>query len=269
MEVIILDTAEEAEQFAASIILSKISKESHARLGLATGRTMEGVYSHFVDAHERGLNFSNIRTFNLDEYIGLSPANEASFYHYMDEHLFKKIDMPLENICIPHGRALDIEVEIKQFEEAITHAGGIDIQLLGIGNNGHIGFNEPPSSLSSPTRVVTLSEETRRQNAGAFGGNLGRVPTKAITMGLRTILRARQLLLVATGSHKANAIANAVEGPIRATVPASAIQLHPDPWIVLDREAAQNLEFIDYYKAQAGGSERVADQLQFIYQYMN
>src|SRR5690625_2211411 len=156
-----------------------------------------------------------------------------------------------------------------RFNLSITRGASIDIQLRGIGNNRHIGFIDPPSSLSSPTRVVTLSEETRRQNAGAFGGDLERVPTKAITMGLRTILRARQLLLVATGSHKANAIANAVEGPIRATVPASAIQLHPDPWIVLDREAAQNLEFIDYYKAQAGGSERVADQLQFIYQYMD
>ena len=268
MEIIILDSAEEVELFAASILLAKVTSKRHASLGLATGRTMEGIYTHFVAAHEKGLRFSSLKTFNLDEYIGLSPIHEASFYYYMDQHFFSKTDISPDNVYIPHGRALNISDEIHQFEQAIERVGGIDIQLLGIGNNGHIGFNEPPSSFGSPTRVVTLSEETRHQNAPAFAGDLERVPTQAITMGIRTILRAHQLVLVATGSHKAEAVSKAIEGPISASLPASAIQFHPDPWVILDTEAAQNLEFTDYYNAQTAGSQRVQEIREFIYQYM-
>lgn len=268
MEIVILDTPEEVERFAASILLAEVSQNSSANLGLATGRTMEGIYPYFVEAYKKGLKFSRVKTFNLDEYVGISPAHESSFYHYMDKHLFRDTDIDAENIFIPHGRALDSTEEIKRFEAAIQRSGGIDIQLLGVGNNGHIGFNEPPSSFGSPTRIVTLAEETRRQNAPAFGGDIERVPRKAYTMGLRTILAAKRIVLVATGSHKARAIAGAIEGPIKATLPASAIQIHPDPWVILDSEAAQELNLIEYYKAQASESDSVKAQHDFIYRFM-
>ncbi|HAR35520.1 MAG TPA: glucosamine-6-phosphate deaminase, partial [Acidobacteria bacterium] len=186
-------------------------------------------------------------TFNLDEYVGLSPDHPASFHRFMWDNLFSQINIKPENVHIPDGLASDIQAYCERYEKEIKEAGGIDIQVLGLGTNGHIGFNEPSSSLSSRTRIKTLTAQTRKNNANFFGGE-DHVPYHAITMGIGTILEARTCLLLAFGQKKARAIALAVEGPVTAMVPASALQLHPRAIIILDREAASELKNLDYYQ---------------------
>ncbi|KXV17308.1 glucosamine-6-phosphate deaminase [Gluconobacter oxydans] len=241
MNVIVTDSPEQAFQCAADMIANEISSSSTPVLGLATGRTMENIYQILVQKHETGaLDFSGTTSFNLDEYVGLAPTDPNSYHHYMQDHLFAHVNMQANRAHVPNGIAPDLEVECTRYEAAIHAAGGIDLQLLGIGETGHIGFNEPPSAFDSRTRVVHLHEVTRRQNSGMFGNNPERVPPHALTMGVGTILDARRLVLVAVGEGKATIVNEALNGPISETVSASAIRLHDNATIILDKAAASD-----------------------------
>jgi glucosamine-6-phosphate deaminase len=195
-----------------------------------------------------GLSFARCLTFNLDEYIGLAPGDPNSYHHYMREQFFARVDLRPENTHLPDGMATDLAAECASYEAAIREAGGIDLQLLGLGADGHIGFNEPLSALLSRTREKALTPATLAQNAGAFGGDPTRVPRRAITMGVGTIMDARRCLLLATGAAKAEILARAVEGPITAMVTASALQLHPRCQVVVDEAAASRLQGVEYYR---------------------
>lgn len=247
MEIIIQPDSQQASLIAARIVARTVREKPHAVLGLATGNTPLQLYRSLVLMHhESGLDFSGVTSFNLDEYVGVPPTHPSSFHSYMWAHLFSHINMPKERINIPDGLTPDVPAACRKYEQAIRSAGGIDIQILGIGTNGHIGFNEPSSSLSSRTRIKTLTEETRLDAASAFGGEEG-VPTHVLTMGLGTIMDAKMCLLLAFGKKKARAVARTVEGPVTAMVPGSVLQMHPRAVLVLDREAASELEMADYY----------------------
>ncbi len=216
-------------------------------LGLATGSSPIRIYQSLVALHRGGnLSFRDVRTFNLDEYIGLPPGDENSYRTFMDAHLFSKIDITPEQTQLPNSHAADLNVECLEYEEKLRLSGGVDLQLLGIGRNGHIGFNEPGASLASRTRVVTLAQVTREDNARFFG-RIEQVPRTAITMGVGTILESRQILLIAIGSNKAEIVRQAIEGPVTSMVPASALQFHPDVTVMLDEAAASKLEYRSYY----------------------
>ncbi len=248
MEVIIQKDAAAAARLVARLVAKDLQLNPHMVLGLATGRTMEAVYNSLVKRHEAGeLDFSLCRTFNLDEYVGLPADHPGSYRHYMDEHLFSRVNIELRRTHLPDGVAQDLDLECARYEELIQRSGGIDLQLLGIGNAGHIGFNEPLSALRSKTRVKALTAVTRRQNAEMFGG-MDQVPKRAITMGVGTILECRRCILVATGDAKAEIVAKAVEGPITAMISATALQLHPRCTVIVDEAAAARLEGSDYYR---------------------
>src|SRR5256712_8452001 len=220
----------------------------HLVLGLATGRTMESVYRVLVKMHRKGkLDFSLCSTFNLDEYVGLAPGDPHSYRHYMNEHLFRHVNIDARNTHLPNGQAPDLDAECRNYEAAIARFGGIDLQLLGIGQAGHIGFNEPLSALHSRTRVKALAPLTLQQNAEFFGG-ADKVPRRAITMGVGTILESRRCLLLATGEEKVEIIAKAVEGPITSMVSATALQLHRRCTVIVDEAAASQLKEKDYYR---------------------
>jgi glucosamine-6-phosphate deaminase len=193
------------------------------------------------------LDWNRVNTFNLDEYVGLAPEHTQSYHHYMWENFFQHVNIKKESVHIPDGRAGDIPAYCARYEESIRAAGGIDLQVLGIGTEGHIGFNEPASSLASRTRIKTLTMQTRADNAQSFGGE-EEVPHHVITMGVGTIMEARQILLLAFGKNKARALAQAVEGPVTAMCPASILQMHPTVTIVLDEAAAGQLTKTDYYR---------------------
>jgi glucosamine-6-phosphate deaminase len=195
---------------------------------------------------QEGLDFSQVTTFNLDEYVGLDPTHDQSYRFFMEENLFRHINVVPEKTTVPDGLALDFEANCRRYEQRIEDAGGIDLQVLGIGRDGHIAFNEPGSSLGSRTRVKSLTGETIRDNARFFG-NEENVPRLAITMGVGTILESRRCLLLATGSAKASAIRSTIEGPITAQITASALQLHRDVIVVLDEEAGSWLTRREYY----------------------
>src|SRR6267154_1665225 len=233
MLVILKRDDEEISLQAAQLIATAVHKKPALVLGLATGATMVGVYKHLVGLHKQGsLNFSRVVTFNLDEYLGLPPAHPQSFHHFMHEHLFARVNVNPRNIHIPDG--------------TIRKAGGIDLQLLGIGRNGHIGFNEPTSSIGSRTRLKVLSRETLDDNSKFFAPG-EESPRCAITMGIGTILEARRVLLLAAGASKAAPVAKSIEGPITSAVSASALQLHPDVTFIIDDAAASQLTQRDYY----------------------
>ena len=249
MEVILQPDAAAATLLVARVVAREIRRNPNLVLGLATGRTMEAVYAHLVRMHrEDGLSFAGCRTFNLDEYIGLPRDHPASYRHYMNEHLFSKVDVNLRNTHLPDGMASDLPSECARYEGKISECGGIDLQLLGIGRAGHIGFNEPMSALRSRTRDKTLMWTTIEQNAVLFGGDTDKVPHRAITMGVGTILESRRCLLLATGFEKAGIIAKALEGPITSRVTASALQLHAHCTVVVDNAAAATLEDTEYYR---------------------
>jgi glucosamine-6-phosphate deaminase len=209
---------------------------------------MEAVYQQLVDMHETDdLDFSACQTFNLDEYVGLSPDDPHSYRHYMDEHFFNRVNIDRRNTHLPNGLAKDLDAECRAYEQLIRDAGGIDVQLLGIGRSGHIGFNEPLSALRSRTRVKALTRETIEQNAPLFG-NRDLVPQRAITMGVGTIMDSTRVVLLATGSEKAGIIATAVEGPITAMISATALQLHARCTVIVDESAAVNLKGSEYYR---------------------
>lgn len=232
---------------AAEFVIDLIRHKPTCVLGLATGSTPLGLYQELIRAHREGLDFSGVHTFNLDEYVGLGPTHPQSYRFFMQHNLFDHINIDSRNTHVPDGRALDFEAYCEQYEKMIRDEGGIDLQVLGIGSDGHIAFNEPGSSLGSRTRLKTLTEETVRDNARFFGGEEA-VPRLAITMGVGTILESRQCMLLACGSTKARAVRDTIEGPVTAQVTASALQLHRDVIAVLDHEAARLLERRDYYR---------------------
>jgi glucosamine-6-phosphate deaminase len=248
VEVVIQPNKEAAAALVARIIAHDLRANPHLVLGLATGATMERVYRQLVNMHrEEHLDFSLCSTFNLDEYVGLFPSDPNSYRHYMDAHLFKNVNIDARNTHLPNGMAEDLDAECRRYEALIQRFGGIDLQLVGIGKAGHIGFNEPLSALRSRTRVKALTPTTIKQNAAMFCGE-DKVPRRAITMGVGTIIEARRCLLLATGDTKAAVIAKAVEGPITSMVTASALQLHPRCTVVVDEEAAAQLVETDYYR---------------------
>jgi glucosamine-6-phosphate deaminase len=244
MEIIIQPTAEAATKIAARLMARTIREKPTAVLGLATGGTMEPLYRELAAMK---LDWSKLATFNLDEYIGISPLHPQSYHSFMCEKLFSKVNINIGNVHIPDGLAKDVPAACRHYEEKISAAGGIDLQLLGIGTDGHIGFNEPSSSLASRTRIKTLTAQTRRDNAAFFGGP-DAVPFHVITMGVGTIMDARQVLLLAFGGKKADAIAAAVEGPITAMNPASILQMHPVAKCIIDEAAATRLTRTEYYR---------------------
>jgi glucosamine-6-phosphate deaminase len=243
VEIIILATEEDVYAEASSRVVDHIHKKPSAVLGLATGKTMLGIYKNLIADHKKGqVDFSAVKTVNLDEYLGLDSNDPLSFYSYMFQNFFQHVNVKKENILIPDSLPEDVETECAAYEEAIRERGGIDVQLLGIGRDGHIGFNEPSSSLQARTRVKTLTDETLRDNFGSIEG-----PRFAITMGIGTIMDGREIILVAVGEEKAKAIALMVEGPVTASCPASVLQFHPKVKVILDSDAAQLLERKDYY----------------------
>ena len=244
MEIIIQPTPEAATDIAARIIARLLRDKPHAVLGLATGSTPLLLYRTLI---AMDLDWSQATTFNLDEYIGLPRDHPQSYHSFMWENLFQHVNIAKDRVHIPDGNAQDIPQSCSEYEEQIRTAGGIDLQVLGIGTDGHIGFNEPTSSLASRTRIKTLTQQTCKDNARFFGSEQA-VPKHVITMGIGTIMEARQNLLLAFGTQKARAIAEAVEGPITSINPASILQMHPVVKVCLDDPAASNLQRADYFR---------------------
>jgi len=244
IEVSIQKNYDELSKRAAEIIADAIRKKPNLVLGLATGSTPIGCYRELVRMHrEGGIDFSRVVTFNLDEYIGLSPTHPRSYRYFMDEKLFNHVNIKRENTHVPNGLSDDFQKTCKEFEDAIKKSGGIDLQLLGIGSNGHIAFNEPSSPFDSRTRVVNVSEQTIKDNA-RFYKSIDEVPRQAISMGTGTIMKAKKIILLASGAGKADAVAKSVNGPMTEEVPASILQTHPNCTFIIDEAAASKLEDI-------------------------
>jgi glucosamine-6-phosphate deaminase len=247
MEVVIRQHEQQCGATAADIIADAVISGA-TTLGLATGSSPLSVYRELIRRHRKdGLSFAGAQAFLLDEYVGLPPSHPQSYAHVIRAEFADHIDIDSDRVYGPNGIADDIFTAAKEYDARITEAGPIDVQLLGIGANGHIGFNEPGSSLTSRTRVKTLTEQTRRDNARFFTG-IEEVPRHVITQGLGTICEARHLVLIATGAHKAEAIAAAVEGPLTASCPASVLQLHSHVTVVVDEAAAGQLKNADFYR---------------------
>ena len=248
MEVIIKADYKQMSAEAAARIADLVYHQPNAVLGLATGSTPLGLYQELIRLHrDDGLDFSKVITFNLDEYVGLPASHEQSYNYFMRANLFDHINVNPSNIHIPNGMASDIEAYCLWYEDEIEAYGGIDLQILGIGSDGHIAFNEPASSLGSRTRLKTLTKQTIDDNARFFD-DPAEVPRYAITMGVGTIMEAKTCILLASGKGKADTVAKAIEGPVTALITASALQLHPDAVFILDEEAASSLELHDYYQ---------------------
>lgn len=245
MRIIVCDNYDLLSKKAAQIVGSQMILNPKSILGLATGSTPIGMYKNLIKMYEEGLiDFSKTTTFNLDEYYQLPINNDQSYHYFMDENLFNHININRENIHIPNGMADDIDAECVLYDKMIDD-NGIDIQVLGIGNNAHIGFNEPTINFNKGTHIVTLDESTREANARFFN-SLDEVPTKAITMGTGSIFKSKKILLLASGANKAEAIYNTVHGKVTPEVPSSILQFHKDVIIILDKEAASLLNEDDY-----------------------
>ena len=226
----------------ATRLIEAVSLKPRIVLGLPTGRTPVAFYREVRSRSHRGhVDWSQVRTFNLDEFVGLGAGDAGSYRSYMQAELFDHVRIEPLNIGLLDGRAANLAAECARYERAIELAGGIDIQILGIGANGHIGFNEPADALDAETHVAQLQAETRTANAGLFGGELGRVPTHALSMGMATILHARESVLVATGAEKSEAVAGMIDGTITTRLPASFLQVHPRVTVMVDRGAALRL----------------------------
>jgi len=247
MEIFIRPTYDEMSRVAAQEVASILNTKPNAVFGMATGSTPLGVYRELVRMHQEGkLDFSQVTTFNLDEYVGLPVTHPQSYHQFMFEHFFQHVNIPKQNIYIPSGTTSNYLAFCQWYEDRIQECGGIDLQILGIGSDGHIAFNEPGSSLSSRTRLKTLARQTIDDNARFFDRR-DDVPVYAITMGIGTILDARKILLLANGRQKATAIARAIEGPMTSMITASGLQMHPTVKVFLDDEAASELMMRDYY----------------------
>ncbi len=241
MRVIVVKSPEEMGKEAGAIIAGGMSAKPHYVLGLATGSTPIPLYRELIRLHkEEDLDFSTTVSFNLDEYIGLPVTHEQSYRCFMDHELFNHVNIVKANTHVPDGMSDDVDTHCLVYEAMIEDVGGIDCQVLGIGRNGHIGFNEPGSSLASRTRAVDLTDDTIQANARFFA-TADEVPKRAISMGIGTILEAEKILMLATGGGKANAVAAALEGPVSVKCPASALQLHPDVTYVITEDAAAGL----------------------------
>jgi glucosamine-6-phosphate deaminase len=241
MNILTFDSGDKLNEAGANIIAGLIQTQPKAVLGLATGGTPVGIYERLVSGFRRGLfSFRGVTAFNLDEYVGLDRQHPQSYYSYMQKHLFAHIDLPAEQAHIPDGNAANLQAECERYDRLIAEAGQIDLQLLGIGHNGHIGFNEPAHALIRGTHVVDLAEETRKANARFFG-SADEVPKQAITMGIGTILKAKTILLVVRGADKADIVRRALTGPITTECPASLLQTHPHLVVLLDKDAAGRL----------------------------
>jgi glucosamine-6-phosphate deaminase len=242
MNLRVFHTAEEAAHAAAAAIAAQLARKPASVLGLPTGRTTLAVYDELARLHESGgADFSQAHTFNLDEFVGLAANDKRSYCAFMQKHLFTRINLPGTHIHFLNGGARNHEEECGRFEREIAGLGGMDLLLLGIGSNAHIGFNEPSHALHARSHKTRLALATRRANASLFGGRLDRVPREALTMGIGTMLDARAIVLIATGREKARAISSVFDGRISTDKPASALQLHPRVEVILDLPAAEKL----------------------------
>lgn len=249
MEIIIQQNEQAASVAAARVIARLVCEKPTCVLGLATGSSPLSLYGELIRMHrEDGLDFSAVTTFNLDEYVGLERQHEQSYHSFMWHNLFSHININPKQVHIPDGMTADVPATCAAYEQAILTAGGIDLQVLGIGSDGHIGFNEPTSSFASRTRIKTLTQDTVADNARFFNDDEGEVPRHCITMGIGTIMQARSNIMLAFGHAKAQAIAAMVEGPVAAMVPASILQHHPNAKVFIDEAAASKLALADYYR---------------------
>ncbi|MBO6158362.1 MAG: glucosamine-6-phosphate deaminase [Firmicutes bacterium] len=242
VKVLVCDSYETLSKKAAGILAGIVNVKPDAVLGLATGSSPVGTYKELIKLYEAGLlDFSKVRTYNLDEYYPLAPENDQSYHYFMNVNLFDHVNIDKESVHVPDGNAADMNEACASYEAMLNEIGGVDIQVLGIGGNGHIGFNEPCDEFVGPTHVVSLTESTIQANSRFFE-KIEDVPTKAISMGIGSIMKAKKILLVANGAGKAEAIAKTLEGPIVPQVPASILQLHPDVTIIVDEAAAAGLK---------------------------
>jgi glucosamine-6-phosphate deaminase len=240
MNIYIFENTEELYVKATEKMIDLIKNNPRARLGLATGSTPIKIYEKLIQKYQHNdISFAEVSTFNLDEYVGLEPSHPQSYAYFMNNQLFSKIDIKNENTHIPSGIASDIKKEIDRYD-ALLHKNRIDLQLLGIGTNGHIGFNEPGTSFNSRTHVITLDHQTRQDNARFFN-SFDQVPEKAITMGISSIMQAKEIIMIATGASKAEAVKKMVKGPINPSLPASILQTHPRVHVFLDQLSAKEL----------------------------
>ncbi len=241
MEIIICENYEEASAKAANVMLEIVKNNPAANLGLATGSTPIKMYELMVEDHEKnGTSYKDVKSYNLDEYYGLENTHPQSYYYFMQKHLFSKIDIKPENVHVPSG-AGDIQISCDEYNKMLDE-NSIDIQLLGIGSNGHIGFNEPGTSFDAVTHVVDLKQSTIEDNARLFfDGKIDDVPKQAISMGISNIMNAKRVLLLAFGKGKAEAVKGMIEGPVTEELPASVLQNHKDVTVILDKEAASLL----------------------------
>lgn len=259
MDVIICKDAAQAEKLTAAIIADAINTKPEFKLGLATGATMEGVYANLVKLNKAGeVDFSQTRTWNLDEYAGLAPEHDQSYRYYMNKNLFDHVNIDKRNTHLPDGLAEDEELEASLYDESIDAAGGIDLWLVGIGNSGHIGFNDPGTSFASRTHVAYLTNTTYQQNKIYFNPPES-MPRRAFTAGVGTVLDAHKILQLITGERKANIAAAAIEGPMTSMISSTALQLHQDVTVVLDEAAAANLKLKDFYKEVFENDPRLAN----------
>lgn len=252
MEVVVVPPPE-AARLAADAVEALVRRRPDAVLGLATGSSPLGLYDELTRRHASGLSFARVRGFLLDEYVGLPPGHPESYRAVIDRELVSRVDLDPGAVHGPDGGAADLPAACRAYEEAIRAAGGVDLQVLGIGSDGHVGFNEPGSSLASRTRVKTLTARTRQDNARFFDGDPGAVPRHVVTQGLGTILEARHLVLLAQGGAKAEAVHQMVEGPVSALWPASVLQLHPHVTVLVDEAAASRLQLAAYYREAWAG----------------
>ncbi len=246
-EIVIVRDEVEAGALVANHIATMVQAAERFVLGLATGSSPLAVYRALAELVAVGLDLAHLRCFALDEYVGLADGHPESYREVLRREVSTPLGLPADRVHTPDGSLSGVQSAGERYEAAIVDAGGIDLQLLGIGSDGHIGFNEPGSSLASLTRVKTLAQQTRRDNARFFA-SLDEVPIHCVTQGIGTILRSRHLVLLAFGSGKARAVAAAVEGPVTSSLPASAIQLHPRVTVVVDEAAAAELAHIEYYR---------------------
>lgn len=260
MRIVILDTPEDVAEFGCTYFIDQINNKPDSVLGLATGSTPVNLYQKLCDAYlNKRVSFQSVQSFNLDEYLGLAPEHPQSYRYFMNQNLFNQIDIKPAQTHVPDGMAANPKDACLQYEQNIQQAGGIDLQLLGIGRNGHIGFNEPSSSLSSRTRIKTLTQDTVEANKRFFSEDEFQ-PRLSLTMGIGTIMEARRILLLATGSSKAEAVRNTIEGPLSASCPASILQMHPDVTIVLDKNAALGLKDLAFYQYIEAEQQRLSSQ---------
>jgi glucosamine-6-phosphate deaminase len=237
MNILKVTNYEEMSKTAADYIINKARQNPNITLGLATGGSPVGTYKNLIQDHiQNGTSYNNVTTFNLDEYIGLSGENPNSYRYFMNSILFDHLDIQKKNTHIPSGVAKDVQEECLNYESMLKHHGGIDLQILGIGSNGHIGFNEPGTPFSSKTQIVDLAPSTREANARFFS-NINEVPTQAITMGISTIMQSREILLLVSGESKSEAVQQLLYGEIDEQFPASVLRLHPNVKIIVDEAA--------------------------------